>query len=98
MKDNVGCLQPSIRVHAPDIVVQATAGMNAAFALAWARLWNDDSHVVPYRLAGFIEPGERLLDIVDATPDSPTHDRELVAAWAKQLGIDRLYRIGPVGP
>lgn len=98
MKDNVGCLQPSIRAHAPDIVVQATAGMNAAFALAWATLWNDDSHVVPYRLAGFVEPGERLLDIVDAIPDSPTHDRELVAAWAKQLGIDRLYRIGPVGP
>jgi len=97
MKESVGCISPGIRAHAPELVVKASAGMNAACALSWARLWDEDSHVVPYRLAGFLEQGEQLLDTLDAIPSSPTHDRELISAWAKQLGIDHLYRIGPVG-
>jgi len=97
MKDNVGCLHPSIRSQAPELIVQASAAMNAAYALAWARLWGEEDEVVPYRLAGFLERGEQLLDTLDAIPSAPTHDRELIAAWAKQLGIDHLYRIGPVG-
>jgi len=97
MKDNVGCLHPSIRAQAPDLFLRATAGMNAAFALAWSRLWHDDAHSVPYRLAGFIEQGEEILAALDAIPDSPTHDRELVSKWANLLKIDHLYQVGPVG-
>jgi hypothetical protein len=97
MKENVGCLHPSVRRIAPDLVVKASGGMNAAFALAWSRLWGEDAHVVPYRLAGFLETGRRLMDVLDSTPDSPTHDRELVSTWASMLGIDHLYEVGPVG-
>ena len=97
MKENVGCLHPNIRSQAPELILQASATMNAAFALAWGRLWNDDAHAIPYRLAGFVERGEQLLDTLDAIPKSPTHDRELVSAWATMLEIDRLYQIGPVG-
>lgn len=97
MKDNVGCLHPSIRAQAPDLVLRATAGMNAAFASAWSRLWNEDAHSIPYRLAGFLEQGEELLAALDAIPDSPTHDRELVSKWANLLKIDHLYQVGPVG-
>jgi hypothetical protein len=97
MKDNVGCLHPSIRAQAPDLFIRATAGMNASFASAWSKLWNEEDHSVPYRLAGFIEQGEELLAALDAIPDSPTYDRELVSKWATLLGIDRLYQVGPVG-
>lgn len=97
MKDNVGCLHPSVRTHAPDLVFKATTTMNAAFALEWCRLWNEEAHAVPYRLAGFIEPAERLLGTLNAIPTTPTHDRELVVAWASLLGINHLYQIGPVG-
>lgn len=97
MNDNVGCLHPSIRAQAPDLFIQATAGMNAAFALAWCRLWSEDAHSVPYRLAGFLEHGEELLGALDAIPDSPSHDRELVSKWASLLRIDHLYQVGPVG-
>ena len=97
MKENVGCLHPNIRSQAPELILQASAAMNAAFALAWGRLWNDDAHAIPYRLAGFVERGEQLLDTLDTIPKSPTHDRELVSAWAQMLAIDRLYQIGPVG-
>jgi hypothetical protein len=97
MKDNVGCLHPSIRAQAPDLFIRATAGMNAAFALAWSRLWSEDAHSVPYRLAGFLEHGEELLAALDAILDSPTHDRELVSKWANLAKIDHLYQVGPVG-
>lgn len=97
MKEGVGCLQPSVRMLAPDKIFHASVGMNSAFALMWSRLWDDESHVVPYRLAGFLELGEKLLARLDSLPDSPTHDRELVSAWASILGIEDLYEIGPVG-
>jgi hypothetical protein len=97
MKDNVGCLHPSIRAQAPELFIRATACMNAAFASAWSKLWNEDAHSVPYRLAGFLEQGEELLTALDAIPDSPTHDRELVSEWADLLKIDHLYQVGPVG-
>ncbi len=97
MQDNVGCLHPNIRAQAPGLFLRATAGMNAAFALAWGRLWNEDSHSVPYKLAGFKEQGEELLAALDAIPDSSTHDRELVSQWATLLKIDHLYQVGPVG-
>lgn len=97
MKDNVGCLHPSIRAQAPDLILRATACMNAAFALVWSRLWHDEAPNVPYRLAGFLAQGELLLDALDAISDSPNHDREVVSKWAALLKIDHLYEVGPVG-
>lgn len=97
LQDNLGALHPSVRELAPDLFVNASLGMNAAVALAWARLWGVDEHAVPYRLAGFAERGEELLKSLDATPDSPTHDRELVRTWARIVGVGDLYRIGPDG-
>lgn len=97
MKENAGCLHPNVRALAPDLILNASVGMNAAFALGWSRLWGEDVHVVPYRMAGFLELGERLIDALDSIPDSPTHDRELISTWAAILGVDHLYQIGPVG-
>jgi hypothetical protein len=88
MKENVGCLQPSIRASAPELIVQASAAMNAAFALTWSQLWGEDDHIVPYRLAGFLERGEELLDALDAIPESAAFDRELVVKWATLLSVD----------
>jgi len=97
LKESVGCLSPAIKEMAPELIFNASVGMNAALALDWSRLWNEDAHVVPYRLAGYVGLGERLLAALDAIPDTPHHDRELVSSWAEILGVDRLYQIGPVG-
>jgi hypothetical protein len=97
LKESVGCLSPAIKEMAPELIFNASVGMNAALALAWSRLWNEDAHVVPYRLAGYVGLGERLLAALDAIPGTPHHDRELVSSWAEILGVDRLYQIGPVG-
>jgi hypothetical protein len=95
--ENAGVLSPSVRAFGPDMFIKASVGMNAAFAIAWSRLWGEAEHVAPYRLAGYMKLGEKLMAKLDSIPDSPTHDRELVSAWAELLGIDSLYRIGPVG-
>jgi hypothetical protein len=97
LKESVGCLSPAIKEMAPELIFNASVGMNTALALAWNRLWNEDAHVVPYRLAGYVGLGEKLLAALDAIPDTPHHDRELVSSWAEILGVDRLYQIGPVG-
>ena len=97
LKESAGCLHPTIKAMAPELFFRASVGMNAAFALAWSRLWGDDTHVVPYRLAGHLGIGEKLLELLDSVPVSPTHDRELVTMWAKLLGVEHLYQIGPVG-
>lgn len=97
LKESVGCLSPSIKAMAPELIFNASVGMNAALALEWSRIWNDDVHVVPYRLAGHTAVGERLLESLDAIPDTPHHDRELVSSWAVILGVAGLYEIGPVG-
>jgi hypothetical protein len=97
LKESVGCLSPAIKEMAPELIFNASVGMNAALALAWSGLWNEDAHVVPYRLAGYVGLGEKLLAALDAIPDTPHHDRELVSSWAEILGVDRLYQIGPVG-
>jgi len=97
MKQNVGCLHPSIRAQAPELFIHATASMNAAFALSWGHLWREDDYVVPYRLAGFFEQGVALLNALESIPAPATHDRELVSTWATLLGIDHLYQVGPLG-
>lgn len=97
LRESVGCLSPSIKQMAPELIFNASVGMNAALALEWSRLWNEDAHAVPYRLAGHVGLGEKLLSALDAIPDTPHHDRELVSSWAEILGVDHLYQIGPVG-
>lgn len=97
LKESAGCLHPAIKAMAPELFFRASVGMNAAFALEWSRLWGDGTHVVPYRLAGHLGIGEKLLELLDSVPVSPTHDRELVTMWAKLLGVEHLYQIGPVG-
>jgi hypothetical protein len=97
LKESVGCLSPAIKEMAPELIFNASVAMNAALALEWGRLWNEDAHVVPYRLAGHVGLGEKLLSALESIPDTPHHDRELVSSWAEILGVDGLYSIGPVG-
>lgn len=97
LREAAGCLNPSVKEMAPELLYNASVGMNASVALQWSQLWSDDTHLVPYRLSGHVGLGEKLLNSLELIPDEATHDRELVKAWAKLLGVDHLYEIGPVG-
>jgi hypothetical protein len=97
LKEHLKCLHPGVRGLAPELFLNASLGMNAAYAIAWSRLCGGDSQVVPYTLAGFADLGKTLVDSLDSFPDSPTYDRALVVAWSQLLRIDHLYEVGPVG-
>lgn len=97
LRENAGVLAPVVRENAPELLYLASASMNAAFAMFWSRLWGSDAILVPYKLAGLVETGEKLVSLLDTMPSDRMHDRELVSAWANTLGIDHLFEIGAVG-
>jgi hypothetical protein len=97
LRESAAILKPTVRENAPDLIFRASAGMNAASAVFLSRLLGDDLLLVPYRLAGLVETGEKLVSLLDAIPSSRMHDRELVSSWAAALGVNHLFGIGPVG-
>ena len=93
LDDNAKVLAPSVTELIPPKIRRASVNMSAAFALFWARTWDDPTIVVPYRAAGFLADGERLLSIFDQVSNEPSHDKELIEAWRKYLQIDSWYEL-----
>lgn len=93
LNENAQALRPEVRAIAPDRVLAASLGMNAAFAAFFARLWADPLLVESYRTAGVLPAGEDLLRRFDAVPDDPAHDRELIDAWGQALGLGGWYTL-----
>lgn len=63
----------------------------AAFALFTDRLLGTQRYAIPFEAAGVLTEGQTLLEIFDATPDDPAHDRALVDCWADKLGMSGWY-------
>lgn len=95
LNDNATSLRPDVRQIAPPKIYEANVGMNAAFALFWSRTWNDRLLTVPYKAAGKVAAGEKLLALFDETPDDPAHDRTLIDAWAAGVGLTGWYDFTP---
>ena len=87
LRENLATFSPEIRRFAPDKVFEANGAMNAAYAGFWGRAWSDPSQSSPYRAAALAGQGEALLDVWDATPSDPSHDRVLIEGWAAHLSI-----------
>jgi len=79
----------------PRKVGAANVSMNAAFAAYWSRKWNDPTLTVPYKAAGYLETGAKLLAIYDRTPDDPALDVQLVHDWAFELKLKGWYEAIP---
>ena len=90
LQENMQALSPSVKSLAPQEIIDASAAMNAAFAIFWAKLWNDRKIELPYVAAGYREVGQELLDFTENVV-SPDDDKQLVDAWAKRLGLDRWF-------
>jgi hypothetical protein len=95
LQEGQAALAPDVRKIAPARVYKASVTMNAAFASFWSRTWDDPALSVPYKAAGYDKPGARLLSIFDEISDEPTADRELVDAWAGELGLSNWYEWVP---
>lgn len=97
LQENAQALGPRVRQMAPDRIFSGNASMNAAYALFCDRLLSMPRYVVPYRSVGFEQRGRALLDLWDGIPPNASHDRQLVDAWAEDLGVSDWYRWVPVG-
>lgn len=75
----------------PALLYGSNQSMNAAFALFWGRTWGDMTITLPYKVTGFLEKAEALIDVFDRIPSEPTEDRRLVDAWARELGVENWY-------
>ena len=91
IQENQGTLAASVRQMVPSRIFDATAAINAAFALFWSAAWKEDALVLPYRAAGYEQVGRRLLAIFEEVPGAASGDRELVNRWADVLGLKDWY-------
>ena len=95
LAENQQALSPQVKQIAPKIIYEANVGMSAAFASFWERMLTDPSVVVPYRVAGILALGEKLLRLADEIPDDAANDKRLVEAWGDQIGVTGWFRLIP---
>ena len=87
LQECVHALSPQIKEIAPPTIIKANASMSAAFAMFWARLWNEPAIALPYISAGYQQVGNDLLALTETIPSDPSHDRQLVDSWIERLGL-----------
>ena len=92
MQDSLATLAPQHRQVTPPKVYDATQAITAAFALYWAGRLNQPQLALPFKTAGYLQAGEELLAIWEATPDLAENDRALIDAWADKLGLADWYQ------
>ena len=84
-------LSPRVKEMMPAEIYNPTHSINAAHALSWAERLEKPEVVNPFRLAGFEEYGQNLLNIYESVPGEPEHDCELIDRWANYLNIRSWY-------
>jgi len=97
LREGIAVLEPRVRGSMPKKIAEASVAMNAAQALYWSRVWGDEQVVIPYKASGLLKAGEALLQVWDELPGDPVHDRELIDAWGRILGISDWYEFVPFG-
>lgn len=91
-EDNRKVLSPEIKAFAPKPIYVANATMNAAYAIFADRTFGKAGYAIPYCSAGLEKPGRNLLETLETIPSGPSHDVELVDAWAGCLGLTGWYQ------
>lgn len=70
-------------------------GMPAAYALLVDQLRQTHTLAIPYRAAGVLDMGKTLMQLSTEAPGGPEHDRALIDAWGKALGMASWYTWRP---
>ena len=92
LQENMHALSPRAKELAPEEIIRPNASMNAAFAKFISGLWNAPMVFAPYIAAGYSQVAAELLGYHEQISADVNHDRELVDAWAKHLGLDRWFK------
>lgn len=90
---NLAVLKPSTRANYPAALYEASVAMNAAYAIHGGDLLGRPYLAVPYRSQGYREIGSRLIarTLGSGVPGQQLSDRQIIDAWAQELGIDGWY-------
>ena len=88
LQENMSALSPKVKTLAPKQIIDANASMSTAFAMFWTGLWDEPTIAMPFISAGYNQVGMDLLALNASIPSDPNHDKELVDAWAKRVGLD----------
>ena len=96
-QQNANCLSGRYDRDFPQRIVQGNRAMNAAHAFFAADLLQQPHLAVPYRAVGLEKTALSLLEAVTSQPLENIDDRELIAAWGAQLGIDDWFVWLPFG-
>jgi hypothetical protein len=91
LQQNMAVLQPEVARLTAEKVYRASVGMNAAFAAYWSEGFGQPQLTVPYKATQYLGLAEQLLEAWRAIPKEPTHDQQLVDAWADRLGLKGWY-------
>ena len=91
LNEGMATLAPNVRQNIPDEIFAPSAGMNAAMAGYWSKVFGDESLIVGYKATGFWETGSKLLDHFNRISSDPDHDRELVQSWIETLDLQHWY-------
>ncbi|MFZ0406934.1 MAG: hypothetical protein WAM11_02320 [Cyanobium sp.] len=90
---NLAVLKPSTRGNYPAAIYDASVAMNAAYAIHGGDLLGKPYLAVPYRSQGYGEISSRLIALALGTggaSEEPT-DRQIIDAWAQEIGVDGWY-------
>lgn len=82
-----------IRKMTPKLIFDQNASMNAAYAIRWSQISDNKTVLLPYRSLGYINKGNRLIEIYEAVKQKSDPDRytEVVDGWATILNMDDWY-------
>lgn len=97
LESGVAVLDPRVRRSMPKQVAEPSVAMNAAQALYWAEIWEDEQVVAPYKAAGLLNEGSSLLQLWREIPGDPINDREMIDTWGRHLDIADWYAFVPYG-
>ncbi|MEQ2005174.1 MAG: hypothetical protein ABMA26_00130 [Limisphaerales bacterium] len=95
LQDSITTLAPKHRQVSPPKIYDASQAISAAFAAFWAARLNQPQLVLPFKAAGYLQAGQELLAIWEATPDVAENDRAVIDAWADKLGVAGWYQWVP---
>ena len=88
---NVEILKPEYERTFPAKIYQPNLTMNIAYARFWADLNGEPNLARAYRNHSYTPNALALLKIYNEMPGDPTNDRNLIDAWANELGLQGWY-------
>lgn len=88
---NLGVLQAGTRTNFPARIYNASVAMNAAYAVYGGDLLGKPHLGVPYVSQGHGELARRLIAAALGDGQTTPADRQIIDAWAEELGISSWY-------